>query len=110
MKNYCLFCGSDEWTPPEENEFICSICICILSEFSQVDLELGRQKAAKKGFDNKVKALESFLKKGSNNVRKEEKKFNRRAKEVDPEKDLGGRAMRRIVDSGKFKIKRITRR
>lgn len=62
----CLFCNESEPTPgykiPHKDiEYICSGCVQILLGAEQLHLRRAYEKAIRKGYESKAKAIESFL-------------------------------------------------
>jgi hypothetical protein len=59
----CLFCGFPEpgYRSGPDKEFTCSRCTQLLLSADQAELGRGYSKAIEKGYQNKAKAIESFL-------------------------------------------------
>ena len=71
----CLFCNSKEpnYKPGPEIDFICSRCVMLLSAANQDDLKQAHDRAIKKGYLGKAKAIKSFIIEDKANVRKTKK-------------------------------------
>jgi hypothetical protein len=59
----CLFCNGLEkkYKPGPGKFFICSQCVQLLLSADQADLKIAHRKAIEKGYNNQVRAIESFL-------------------------------------------------
>ena len=59
----CLFCRFPEpaYRSGSDKEFICSRCVQLFLSTGQAELKRAYNKAREKGFQNKAKAIESFL-------------------------------------------------
>ncbi len=67
----CLFCNEQVYKT--DADYICGSCVQLLLEADQTDLKQAHAKVIKKGYSNKVRAIESFLILEEVNVRKTEK-------------------------------------
>jgi hypothetical protein len=77
----CLFCNGQElnYSPAPNMDFICSSCVQLLLSASQEDLKRAHAKALSLGYQNKARAIESFLiPEGKDEQRKPESKKRRR--------------------------------
>jgi len=59
----CLFCNDQEpnYYPAPNKDFICSSCVQLLLSADQEDLKRAYTKAFSLGYQNKARAIESFL-------------------------------------------------
>ena len=62
----CLFCNEQEPTPGykvshNDIEYICSGCVQILLQAEPIHLKRAYEKAIRKGYESKAKAIKSFL-------------------------------------------------
>jgi hypothetical protein len=59
----CLFCFElePEYKPETRIDFVCSWCVQMFLGADQQDLKTAHSKAIEKGYQNKAKAIESFL-------------------------------------------------
>ena len=78
----CLFCSEPKQTPnyevsQKDIEYVCSGCVQILLGAEQLHLKRAYEKAIAKGYENKARAIESFLIAGDRNG----KQINRRRAE-----------------------------
>ena len=71
----CLFCDGAEkdYKPAKGIDYICSICVLLLTDSDQDDLKRAYVKAEAKGFKNKASALKSFIIEDEYNERKTKK-------------------------------------
>ena len=59
----CLFCNDQEpnYNPSPNKDYICSSCVQLLLSASQEDLKRAYAKALSLGYQNKARAIESFI-------------------------------------------------
>ncbi len=71
----CLFCNGREknYRPEPGIEYICFLCVILLGDADQGDLNRALLKAEEKGFKNKASVLKSFIIEDEINVRKTKK-------------------------------------
>lgn len=68
---HCLFCSKEEkGNLDPEKDLICSFCVTTLLKYSQEELVKGYLLALKLGYQNKAKALKSFIEKETLNESK----------------------------------------
>ena len=71
----CLFCNEPEknYQPGPDVDFICDLCVILLTGAEQGDLKKAHAKAIDKGRESQASALESFIIEDEHNVRKTKK-------------------------------------
>ena len=71
----CLFCNQEEkaYKAHDGVDYICSKCVQIFIAADQAELKRAYDKAIEKGYQNKVRAIESFLIQEEINVRETQK-------------------------------------